>query len=49
MMGILSGKTVIVKGGGRNSGPVIARRFVQEGAAVLICGCREERLRRRKP
>jgi meso-butanediol dehydrogenase/(S,S)-butanediol dehydrogenase/diacetyl reductase len=44
-MGILHGKTAIVTGGGTGIGLAIARRYCEEGAAVLICGRREERLR----
>ncbi len=45
-MGILDGKTAIVTGGGTGIGLAIARRYCEEGATVLICGRREDRLRK---
>ena len=36
MTGLLSGKAVVVTGAGRGIGRVIARRFVSEGAKVLV-------------
>ena len=44
-MDMLKGKTAIVTGGGTGIGLAIARRFCEEGAAVVICGRREERLK----
>ena len=46
MPGRLEGKVAIVTGGGWNIGRAIARRFAAEGAAVAICGRREEPLER---
>ncbi|MBN2124616.1 MAG: SDR family oxidoreductase [Deltaproteobacteria bacterium] len=43
-MGLLENKTSIVTGGGTEIGREIARRFHLEGAYVLLCGRREERL-----
>ncbi|MEZ4712441.1 MAG: SDR family NAD(P)-dependent oxidoreductase [Caldilineaceae bacterium] len=33
----LAGKTALITGAGRGHGAALARRFVQEGAAVAIC------------
>ena len=44
-MGLLRGKKAIVTGGGTGIGLAIARRFHEEGAHVVICGRREDRLR----
>lgn len=41
----LAEKKIIVTGGGRGLGLAMARRFVAEGADVLICGRDEERLK----
>ncbi len=44
-MGLLDGKTAIVTGGGTGIGLAIAGRFHQEGASVVICGRREDKLK----
>lgn len=44
-MGLLDGKTAIVTGGGTGIGLAIAGRFHQEGAYVVICGRREDKLK----
>ena len=41
-MGQLDNRTALITGGGTGIGFSIARRFHAEGAAVLICGRREE-------
>lgn len=41
----LFGKKIIVTGGGRGLGEAMARKFVAEGASVLICGRNESTLR----
>lgn len=42
----LKGKKIIVTGGGRGLGFAMARRFVEEGAIVLIAGRNEETLKK---
>ena len=42
----LSGKTVLVTGGGGAIGAAICRRFAEEGALVLVCDVNEENCRR---
>lgn len=44
--GILSNKTIVVTGGSRGIGFSIAKKFVSEGAKVLITGRSEERLKK---
>jgi NAD(P)-dependent dehydrogenase (short-subunit alcohol dehydrogenase family) len=44
-MGLLDEKTAIITGGGTGIGLAIARRFHQEGAHVVICGRREDKLK----
>lgn len=44
-MGLLKEKTAIITGGGTGIGRIMARRFHEEGAAVIICGRREAKLR----
>lgn len=43
-MGALEGKTAIISGGGTGIGAAIASRFHEEGARVVICGRRVEKL-----
>ena len=42
----LSGKKIIVTGGGRGLGFAMAKKFVSEGASVLIAGRNEETLKK---
>lgn len=42
----LKGRTAVVTGAGRGIGFAVARRLLQEGAAVLVCDVREDRLER---
>ena len=42
----LTGKKIIVTGGGRGLGLAMAKRFVEEGAEVLIAGRNEETLKK---
>ena len=44
-MGYLDGKTAIITGGGTGIGLAIAQRFHREGAQVVICGRRLEKLK----
>lgn len=43
-MGLIEAKTAIITGGGTETGREIARRFHEEGANVIICGRREDRI-----
>lgn len=43
--GILSGKSIVVTGGSRGIGFSMAKKFVSEGARVLITGRNEENLK----
>ncbi|MHB9030508.1 MAG: SDR family NAD(P)-dependent oxidoreductase [Candidatus Latescibacterota bacterium] len=43
-MGKLEGKTAIITGGGTGIGRAIARTFHEEGAFVVVCGRRREKL-----
>lgn len=43
-MGLIEKKTAIVTGGGTDIAREIARRFHEEGAEVILCGRRQERL-----
>jgi len=40
--GLLAGKRILVTGGGSGLGAAMARRFVELGADLLICGRRLE-------
>jgi 3-oxoacyl-[acyl-carrier protein] reductase len=42
----LAGKKIIVTGGGRGLGAAMAKKFVQEGASVLITGRNEDTLKK---
>ena len=44
-MGMLEGRTALVAGGGSGIGRAVAKRFHEEGAFVVICGRRAEKLR----
>ena len=44
----ISGNTILVTGGASGIGPALARRFVQAGSAVVVCGRREAKLREAK-
>jgi NAD(P)-dependent dehydrogenase (short-subunit alcohol dehydrogenase family) len=44
-MDMLKGQTALVAGGGSGIGRAIAKRFHDEGAFVVICGRREEKLK----
>jgi short-subunit dehydrogenase involved in D-alanine esterification of teichoic acids len=39
---LLSGKRVLITGGGTGLGKGVARRFLELGATVVICGRRKE-------
>lgn len=43
-MGVLDSKTAVVTGGGTGIGRAIAKRFHEEGAFVVICGRRRDKL-----
>jgi len=43
-MGQLEGKTAIITGGGTGIGQAIGKRFHEEGAFVVLCGRRKEKL-----
>lgn len=43
--GILSGKTIVVTGGGRGLGYAMAKKFISEGANVVISGRKEDTLK----
>ena len=42
MKGLLEGKIAIVTGGTRGIGMGIVKRYIEEGASVVLCGSREE-------
>ena len=42
MSELLKNKVAIVTGGTRGIGYAIVRKYVQEGATVVLCGSREE-------
>ena len=44
MSGLLNGKVALITGGGSGIGAAIARRFVAEGAKIVITGRRKEAL-----
>lgn len=44
--GKLAGKKIIITGGGRGLGAAMAKKFVQEGASVLITGRNEDTLKK---
>ena len=46
MGGLLAGKRALITGGGSGIGLAIAKKYVKEGAKILITGRREAKLAR---